>query len=366
MRVLVYGMVGTNRGGIETFLKKMNSFMSRDVIFDYVIEENQCIHENEIREKGGRIFYITSRKKNPIKNIIDNYKLLKKCKEDVGVVYFNLSSLSWIAPIKEAVSLGYRVCVHSHNAQFIDANGGVIYRIVNKINKFRLSKMNITRLTCSRPATEFMFGKSSNVEMIYNAINTDQFKFNAETRNKVRKQYDIVDDFVIGFVGRIANQKNPLFIPEIALETVKKIKNCKFLVVGDGDLKENLKKEINKRLLDDCFVLTGNVTNVNELLHAMDVFILPSNHEGLPYVVIEAQTAGLHCVLSDVITKEVDATGNVTYLPINEGASCWADELSRIHDLPSFDRCKIGSDMETSVFNINTEAKHLEKVLKGK
>ena len=122
MRILVYGMVGSQRGGIESFLLNMNAYMSKETIFDYVIEEDHCIHEKEIRARGGNIYYIMARSKNPIKNISDNKKLLKKLRGTTDAIYFNLSSLSWIEPIRLALSEKYRVYVHAHNSQFISQN----------------------------------------------------------------------------------------------------------------------------------------------------------------------------------------------------------------------------------------------------
>ena len=102
-RILVYGLVGTNRGGIETFLLKMNQYMSSDTIFDYVVEGSSCLHLDEINAKGGKVFYIRKRHNHPFGNIKDNKELLKSKRKDYDTVYFNLSSLSWIEPIKLAI-----------------------------------------------------------------------------------------------------------------------------------------------------------------------------------------------------------------------------------------------------------------------
>ena len=365
MRVLAYGMVGTNRGGIETFLKKMNMNMSSDTIFDYVIEGHTCIHENEICSLGGKVFFISQRNRNPLKNIFDNYKLLRDLKGSVDVVYFNLSSLSWIAPIIIARHLGYRVFVHSHNSQFIAANSGFLYRIVNCINKKWLSHMNVTRLSCSKPATQFMFEPQDQVEMIFNAIKTSQFAFDKTIRERVRKELKIREKSVVGFVGRLSDQKNPLFLPDIMSALLKRCENAVMLIIGDGDMRSQLEKKIAiLGLTKQCRVL-GNRTDVNEIMQAMDVFLLPSEHEGLPYVVIEAQTAGLKCVVSDVITDEVNVSGNVHFLSLNCGVEVWAENLINCLKNPVSDRRKMADFMAATDFNIENEAKRLEKILRG-
>ena len=366
MRVLVYGMVGCNRGGIETFLLKMNQFMSVQTIFDYVIEEDNCLHEDQIKKRGGKVYYITSRSKSPINNIRDNKKLLKEKRNTHEVVYFNLSSLSWIEPIKIAVKLGYRVFVHSHNAEFVSANSDFKHKFINKINKSALSRYHVTRLTCSQPARDFMFNKKDKVEMIYNAIQPKQFLFNQEIRDNIRKQLKVQsNEKIIGFVGRINDQKNPLFIPEIMKGIVKTNENIRMVVIGDGPMKQELISKINDYSLDKYIILLGNVSNVNEYMQAMDIIILPSLHEGLPYVIVEAQTSGLRCLVSDRVTREVNVTGNVIFLPLLDSADNWVKTIISEMDVIDYDRNKWGEFMSETNFNIEKEAIRLETILSG-
>lgn len=366
MRVLVYGMVGTHRGGIETFLLKMNQHMNADVVFDYVIEENTCMHEEEIKARGGKIYYIAARKANPTKNMLDNYRLLKSLKNEVDAVYFNLSSLSWIIPIEMAIKQGYRVYIHSHNAEFIAANSGKFYRLVNAISKKRVGTLPVTRLTCSKPATEFMFGKPDNVTMIYNAINPEKFAFHSEIREKIRQEKSIDDDeFVIGFVGRLQYQKNPLYLAEIMKAITPDRENLKMLVIGQGNMEQELREKICEYGLEEKILLLGNCTNVNELLQAMDVFVLPSHHEGLPYVVVEAQTSGLKCLVSEAVTREVNITGNVEFLPLTADAENWKNAIVEIMDKPNANREQWAIFIGDTNFNIRNEAVRLEGILSG-
>lgn len=365
MRVLVYGMVGTNRGGIETYLLKMNQYMQNNTIFDYVIEEDECLHEDIIKERGGNIYYITSRVKSPLKNISDNRRLLKNLKGKVDAVYFNLSSLSWIAPVKIAVKLGYRVYVHSHNAEFIAANSSKLHRYVNKWNKRQLSSYPITRLTCSKPATEFMFNPGDKVEMIYNAIRSSQFMFSESTRERIKSDLNMQNSKIIGFVGRLNDQKNPMFLPEIMKSVAKRNDDVKMIMLGDGPMKNKIQDKINEYGLQDRCFLLGNKTNVSDYLQAMDIFVLPSLHEGLPYVVVEAQTAGLRCLISDRITQEVNITGNVTFLPLLETADNWAEAILAELSRKRSDRSAWGDFMKKTNFNIENEAVRLENILRG-
>lgn len=360
-RILVYGMVGTNRGGIENYLLKMNSKMTDNTIFDYVVEEASCLHTDVIKKRGGEVVYISSRRKKPLKNIIDNYRLLKRSKEKYCSVYFNLSSLSWIIPIAIARLFKYKVFVHSHNADFIPANSSLLHKITNYLSKRFLSSFNIGRLTCSKLAGDFMFMPSDKVEMIYNAVDVKLFEFNEEVRLKKRKELSIQPDaYILGFVGRLAHQKNPHYLVKI-MKALPSLDNIVLLIVGDGPLRQEIEDELDNSLVNHIKFL-GNRTDVNELYQAMDVFILPSHHEGLPYVVVEAQTSGLICLVSEFVTREVNYTGNVFFLPINDNANEWVEAITKAHDI-QYSRKDMVKVMESSPFNINREARRLEELL---
>lgn len=367
MHVLVYGMVGNHRGGIETYLLKMNSFMSKDMVFDYVIEETECLHEEAIASRGGRIYRVPSRNRNPLGNINANRKLLKELKNHINTVYFNLSSLSWIEPIRIAKMLGYRVFVHSHNSQFINSNNSLPYRLVNAINKRRLSTYKgIKRLTCSQPATDFMFMKKDAVEMIYNAIYVKDFLYDEKVRREKRNELGIEeDDFLIGFVGRLQDQKNPLYLPTIMKAVLTRNKRAKMIIVGEGRMRKELEDKIKEYGFNSSMFLLGNRTDVNKLMQAMDVFVLPSLHEGLPYVVVEAQASGLKCFISDGITTEVDVTGSVKFLNLLPDASNWGEAIVTESKSSYNDRKEKGEFMNTTNFNIEREARRLESILSG-
>lgn len=365
MHILVYGMVGNHRGGIETFLLKMNSFMSADTIFDYVIEETECFHEDVIKKRGGNVYRVPSRSSDPLGNIRENKKLLKNLRNHLDIVYFNLSSLSWIEPIRIARALGYKIYIHSHNAQFIKNNGSIPYRIINSINKRRLSSYKgIKRLTCSQPATNFMFMKKDKVEMIYNAVYVNEFFFDEIIRKEKRQELCVDDsEILIGFVGRLQDQKNPLYLLKIMKAAHKYCSNIKMIIVGDGDMRCVLEEQIKEQGLSSSVKILGNRTDVNKLMQAMDIFVLPSNHEGLPFAVVEAQAGGLRCIVSKAVTTEVDYTGNVIFLELEDDAENWGKTIEYVRLNKIENRTEISGRVERSNFNIVNEAKRLEKIL---
>ena len=364
-RILVYGLVASKTfGGIGSFLTEMNRHMSGNTVFDYVIEGSECSIQDRIDAAGGKIYYISNRIKNPIKNINENRKLLKDLRNTHDTVYFNLSTLGWIEPIKIAISLGYRVVTHSHNSRLLvnDAK----HRIIYKINKARLSRFNVIRLSCSKKATDFMYSPDNKVQFIHNAVDINTFKFDRNEKLQVRSELNIPDNTkIIGFVGRLVEQKNVLFLPDILNSVVKhRDLDVVMIVLGEGYLKNQLLEKVKQYNLQNHFLFLGDHADINRYYQAMDVFILPSLFEGLPIVMVEAQVSGLPCIVSDVITSESNISGNVTFLPIND-ASVWGEVLyNKLNNLNT-NRELVSKQLKDSVFDIIHEALQLESILTG-
>ena len=150
------------------------------------------------------------------------------------------------------------------------------------------------------------------------------YKFNAIKRAKIRQQLEVSDNtLLIGHVGNFNEQKNQQFLVSVLKEIVKVNTNVKLFLMGDGSTKPDIMNIVTEEKLDDFVVFIGSISNVPDMLQAMDVMLLPSLHEGLPLVVIEWQIAGLPCILSDKVTKECAYTDLVHFLPL-EDPDRWA------------------------------------------
>ena len=129
------------------------------------------------------------------------------------------------------------------------------------------------------------------------------------------------------------------------------------MIVGNGSLREELKKYAVSKQLDQYIIFTGEIDNPNDYLSAFDMFIMPSLYEGLPVTLVEAQAAGLKCIVANNITREVNITGNIEYLSINKDSiSLWAN-----HVVKSNDRVNNGKKLIGSFFDISKSADYLEK-----
>ena len=185
-------------------------------------------------------------------------------------------------------------------------------------------------MSCSKEAGRALFGNKKKVQVLHNGIETDKFIFNKKVREKIREEFGVNGEFIIGHIGRFDKPKNQDFL--ITLFNEINIKNKKLILVGDGELKDKLQKRVNDMGIENKVIFTGIRDDVNELLQAFDLFVFPSIFEGLPVTVVEAQTAGLKCILSDTITKEVDITGNVEFMSLNKTSKEWAYEVMKYRD----------------------------------
>ena len=210
------------------------------------------------------------------------------------------------------------------------------------------------KLACSDLAGKFLFKK--NYIVINNGIDTEKFKFNQEIRDKIRKELNIENKFVIGHVGRFSHEKNHDFIIDVFNEIYNQDKNSILLLIGDGPLKKGIEQEVKELDLNNNVIFTGIKSNVNDYYQVMDVFVLPSLQEAFPVVAIEAQASGLPCLFSNCMTDKV-AICNSKQLSLNLSAKQWADEILKYRGFMRKNENKI---MKEKGFDIKECAKQIQ------
>jgi glycosyltransferase involved in cell wall biosynthesis len=138
------------------------------------------------------------------------------------------------------------------------------------------------------------------------------------------------DSFVVGHIGRFIDAKNHGFLLEIFQEVLRREPHAKLLLIGDGPNRKAIEEKIELLKLGQAVIYAGFRSDVPEMLQAMDVFLFPSLYEGLPVTLIEAQASGLHCVVSDTITKEIEVTELIQFFSLESVAKEWADIITTI------------------------------------
>ncbi len=354
-KVLIIGM-SSIVGGVETYL--MNLFENIDknkFQIDFLVQKGfNGIFKEKILKLKGKIFEVDNFKRHPIKS----YKFLRKFykEEKYDVIHINLCNASGIlyAYPSKKVNKNIKIITHSHNS--------------NDRHKFQhyclrplLNKITTIKVACSNLAATWMFGKKhlNNCTVLNNAIKVDKFLYNEKIRKNIRKELNLTDNFVIGHVGRFSWQKNHKFLIEIFNEVYKKNKNSRLLLVGTGELMDDIKLQVNGLGLNDAVIFMGVCDNTNELYQAMDLFVMPSLFEGLPIVGVEAQTSGLNCIFSENVSKQVSITKHTKFLPLNN-KDIWLDEI--LSNEKKYSRNDVLDDIRKNGYDLKEEIKKIERL----
>lgn len=352
-----------NGGGMENMIMNYYRNIDREKIqFDFLIfNKEHCLFEDEICRLGGKIYRVTSRRNNFIKNRKEITNFFKNNKYDIAEFH---QGITYYYPLKMAKKYGVKNrIIHNHG---IDRNFLKKFKIINNLYlKKRISNLANQYFTCSEEVENHLFSKkvieSKKIKLINNAIDLDRFKFSKVNRYKIRNEFNIKEnEILIGHVGTFTTPKNHLFLISIFNEYLKLNKNAKLLLVGKGPLENQILEKIREFNLDKKVVITQDRKDVNEIMSAIDYFIFPSLFEGLPLTLIEAQTSGLPIFISDSINKKSMVIDNGEIISLQESSKIWAARVNKFKS--TFKRETCFNLMLDTKFNIKSEVKKLEKI----
>lgn len=361
-------------GGIENFI--MNVYRNIDkenVNFDFLVTRDEKeFFQEEIQKLGGKKYTIDKRNiKNVFIRVIEESKEIEKfLKENkYDVIHVHSGTPLRVFYLRAAKKAGVKKRIyHSHSAEVKGPHNGLrLKKLVFKLLR-KLFKLYATDyFACSKLAGEWMYPKKiikqQKVVVINNGIEIDKFKYNEQIRNEYRKSLDIQDEKVIGHIGRFNHQKNHTFLIDIFKEIHNKDNKCKLLLLGDGELRKEIEDKVKSLGLEESVKFLGVRDDVNKVMQAMDLFLLPSNYEGLPVVGIEAQATGLPMVCSDNITDEVCITDNVRMISLDKNATEWADDIISI--LQIYKSRDTSEEIIKNGYDIKQVAYKIEKLYKG-
>ena len=307
-------------GGLETMLMNYYRNIDRDKVqFDFLVHRNFVTdYDREIESLGGRIYRLP--RLNPL-----DIGYLKKLDsffadhKEYRIVHSHLDCMSGI-PLKYAAKNGIHVRIaHAHNSSQTKD-----YKyLAKKVFMRSIPKYATELFACGHEAGKWMFG-SIEFTVLNNAIDAERYAYDEKKRKEIRAELNIPENaLVIGHVGRFAPPKNHTFIVDLFDRITKMRNDSVLLLVGDGDLKAGIEEKVKKLGLSDKVVFTGLRSDVDRLLQAMDVFLFPSVYEGLPLSIIEAQAAGLPCLISDKVPDECRITDCVQQLSLDDPIEIW-------------------------------------------
>ncbi len=357
IKVLQIGF-SDNYGGIEACI--MNYYRNIDrtqIQFDFTdIRDKDIAYKDEIISLGGQVHKLKSWSKNPLKGMIS----LKKLINDNGydIVHFNMYSIANLFQFLAADRSKVKAwIVHAHTTR---GEIGLFKLLLQKLNSYILAGRATGLCACSVTASNGMYRnipKEYKVTIIHNAVNVQKLSFDLAKRGELRDKYNLENNYVLGHVGRFMPPKNHSRLIDIFKLVHEMDENTRLMLIGDGELWDEVQAQIQKLGLKDAVICTGMIANAYEYYNAFDVFVLPSLFEGLPVVGIEAQVSGLPLVVSSSVTGEMKFTDEVKYLSLSEPDRIWADNILQYKD--KTDRHINENRIQQANMDIRLEAKKL-------
>ena len=269
--------------------------------------------------------------------------------KEYKIIHSHMSELGYFA-LREATrqEIPVRIC-HAHNAP----HGFEWKMIVRNYFKKRMMPYLTHMFMCGKESGDWLFGKENEDKFIQlnNAIDAERFRYDSKKEEAIRKELNLENKFVVGHVGRFFKQKNHQFLIEIFKEIQTKKENAILLLVGTGELKEEIQNQVKELGLEEQVRFLGVRSDVDQIMKCFDVFLFPSLFEGLPVTMVEAQAAGDLCIISDTIPRECCITEN--------DAKAWSDFV--ISESTDYKKKDMYEEIVKAGFDIKQNAKWLEE-----
>ena len=316
------------RGGAETMLMNLYRHLDFSLIqFDFVVHQpGKGDYDEEIISLGGKIYCA------PAYTFINHFRYIGWWNDffvhhpEYGIVHSHIRSTANLI-LRSASKRGLYTIAHSHST----SNGKGLSSLVKRMYQKSIPKYADQLFACSQEAGRWLFGNRPFL-IVKNAVDSKDYAYCAMIREDVRKSLCMEDKSVIGHIGRFMKAKNHLFLIDIFSCIHRMLPAACLLLIGEGELKKTVERKVSALGLEGSVSFAGIRDDVPDLLQAMDAFVLPSRYEGLPLVLIEAQAAGLPCIVSDCITEEIAVTDLTRFVSLDEQAQTWAEVIvDRMH-----------------------------------
>lgn len=343
-------------GGIESYLSGLLGELDPEgTEVDIVAARlEKSIFTEALLRRGIRFFVLSGSTRNLLRNLRMFRQLLQTHKYDA--VHLNLYhglSLAY-ARIARQEHVPIRIA-HSHNSALRPSAGRPAKLLLHRLGRTLFEKDATHRWACSGEAGKFLF--SAPFQLMPNGIPLDRFAFDPDVRSRVRYDWGVGDGIVLGNIGRLCPQKNQKFL----LEVLSLLPNqYRLVLVGEGEDRKMLLRLAQSLGVSDRVIFAGSTAAPQQLLSAMDFFLLPSLFEGLPLSAVEAQAAGLPVLCAQGLPEDLKLTEQVEFLPLDK--DLWAGKLRTGKPIRHRDA---ENQVRNAGFDIKSTAKKVEAVYWG-
>lgn len=317
---IVGKMVG---GGVEAVVMNYYRHIDRSKVqFDFLVDsDSTLVPREEIESLDGRIFEIP-----PYQHAIEYQRELQSLFTQEGwkIVHSHINALS-VFPLRAAKKAGVPVRIaHSHSTS---GKGEFAKNALKGFLKLFSTRYPTDLAACTEYAGKWLFG-SSHFTVFNNAIDLSSFSFNRSIRDEQRAGLGAQDDtLVLGNIGRFIPQKNQLFLLDVFKAVYTQNPDSILVICGDGKLRPQAEEKARSLGIASAVRFLGQISNVQDVYQALDLFVLPSLYEGLGMVAIEAQVSGLPCICSERVPNEVALSGRCSFVPLSAGIEGWSNAI---------------------------------------
>lgn len=276
------------------------------------------------------------------------------------VLYYNTCDIVSIDMLRFAKAAGVPVrIIHAHSTSN-QSKITIFHQLTEFINRRELHRFATHLFACSKAAGDWMFGNRE-FKVIKNGISLKKYGFSEISRTCCRAVVGC-EGTLVGCVGRLAPEKNPLFSFEVARQICLFESNAEVVFIGDGELRNQVADIIKQSHMEDQIHLLGARDDVNQWYSAFDCLMMPSLFEGLPFVLVEAQAAGLPCVVSTEVSQDANITGLVEYISLDVSAQDWAKALLQAAKKP---RRNVLQQLQDAGYSIENTSKEVSAIIEA-
>lgn len=359
MKVLVICTVDLDRNGISTCIMNYFELIASEEIQIDIVAPN--LVNDEIKEaissKVMKLYELPIRKEKTFKYFWELRSIISKGKYDIVHAHGNSCTLAIELLAAKLGGCSKRIA-HSHNTTCEHMRAHKLLRPIFEV-------CCTERFACGEAAGKWLF-RDKKFHVIKNGVNLELYQVDENKRREIRKSLNVLDtEILVGHIGMFNYQKNHDFLIEVFRElTQRENNNYKMIMIGDGPLKSEIETKVKRYNIEDKAVFTGNINNVIDYLQAIDVLLLPSRFEGLPYVLVEAQAIATLCIVSDNVSSEAKLTDLVHFVSL-DSVNVWVDKIIReFKQYTENDRChyieKSHSDLEKKGYSLIQNAEYVK------
>lgn len=360
------------RAGIEVWLLNVMRATGRaHRPMDFLVltdQPGEC--EDEVRALGGRVMPCPHPRRPWL--VARRFREVLRTQGPYAVVHSHVHHYSGFL-MRLAAREGVPVRVaHSHNdTRAFEARRPWPREFYRSLMRNWIRSHATDRIAVSRESAEDLFGASweadENCHIIRCGVDFAPFAVVGDRRKVLAELGLPADALVIGHVGRFHPRKNHAFLLEIAAEAFAREPLARLLCLGDGPLMHEIRGKAIAMGIADRILFAGSRTDVPLLMTTvMDVFVLPSHHEGLSLATLEAQAAGLPCVLADGLTREGDVLAPLMHrVSLEAPAEKWAECLLQVAGRATLRQESALEAMSGSEFSVEHTTAQLCRIYDG-